>query len=90
MTNRKTVDVEYVKMYGNDMLRESPDASVDHRVGIQTMVEQVLMETGNYRGYRYLTMEDFKGTENKRPGINIEFIDSDIVGDPRRFENCDS
>ncbi len=66
MKTRKTISVEMVRNIANDMLRNSPDQDKDFREGINTMLERILMETGNYRGFAYLTWEDmltsFNGT----------------------------
>lgn len=51
---RKTVSVEYVRSQANMMLRQSVPEWDRERVAIAGLVENVLMETGNYRGFRYL------------------------------------
>jgi hypothetical protein len=54
MSARKTVTVEAVKAAANAMLRDSIPAMTDGRVGIATLLERVLHDTGNYKGFRYI------------------------------------
>lgn len=54
MTTRKTIPVEDVKRMANDMLRDSVDDMTDGRIAVAILLEQVLMATGNYHGFRYL------------------------------------
>lgn len=60
---RKTVDVEYVRIRVNDMLDSSvcPDIRDDVRVGLCVLLEDILHETGNYKGFSYL----FRGEDGK-------------------------
>jgi hypothetical protein len=51
---RKTIDVERIREIANGMLARSDDDRADGREAIATLVESILMETGNYRGFRYL------------------------------------
>lgn len=51
---RKTIPVERVKELANGMLLNSQDEMTKEREGIYTLLEQVLMDTGNYHGFRYL------------------------------------
>lgn len=51
---KKTVKVENLRDTINDMLQNST-ASRDVRRGMMAVLETVLHETGNYRGFRYLT-----------------------------------
>ena len=54
-TKRKTVPVNAIREQVNDMLAHSakngqpPEA----RVGLYVLLEAVLLESGNYKGYRY-------------------------------------
>lgn len=74
--SRKTVDVEVVKGTANRMLahvakpegtvseqvRQAEDAA-EQRKGVITLLESVLFETDNYRGFRYLPSEkDLNGS----------------------------
>lgn len=57
MKARKTVSVEAIVDQVNASLKEST-CSPDIRYGMCTVVEQVLMESGNYRGFRFLSQEE--------------------------------
>jgi len=63
---RKTVNVEAVKAHANLMLSlvdgpaspaSSPEFSREFRRGIISMVERVLHDTDNYKGFQYLDTE---------------------------------
>jgi len=57
---RKTISVEKVKKWGNNFLLNSPDKQTEMRHGIAFLLETVLHETGNYRGFTYLDEDDMK------------------------------
>lgn len=63
---RKTIDVQKMKEYANEVLQSST-WSPEFRFGIITMVERILMDSGNYRGFRYLDSAELP--ENVLPGI---------------------
>jgi hypothetical protein len=50
---RKTIQVEAFRTRINGMLAEST-CSPAERGAMATILESVLMDTGNYRGYRYI------------------------------------
>jgi hypothetical protein len=83
---RKTVQVSSVIEYVNNMLRNSFGAvTSEERLGMIDVLEQILHDTGNYRGYRYLTQEEVPSGE--KPGIHY-------AGDmpapyPERFKDTD-
>lgn len=66
---RKTVDVADLKEWVNFQLGTST-SSPSFRMGLQSVLEQVLHGTGNYRGYRYLTEKEVPAGE--KPGIRYE------------------
>jgi hypothetical protein len=71
MSKRKTVDVEFVKTLVNNMLEHGAyddDRHQQFRFGALTVLEEILHETGNYRGYGYLLQEQLLPT--CRPGVN--------------------
>lgn len=82
---RKTVDVEALKTMTNDILRAS---TVDRelRRGWCAALEWVLHETGNYRGYRYLTIDEVPASG--LPGIRIG-RDGEMLPPEARFEHTD-
>lgn len=60
---RKTIDVDDVRRKANDLLAISsndPDTrpSRQFRVGIELLVEHVLMSTDQYAGFQYLETDD--------------------------------
>ena len=60
---RKTIDVEQVRRKANDLLAlgaNDPDSrpTREFRMGIMLLVEHVLHETGNYKGFQYLDTDD--------------------------------
>jgi hypothetical protein len=54
---RKTINVATVKRLANTALADSRDKNVGERLGIASLLEQVLQETGNYNGFNYLESE---------------------------------
>ena len=67
---RKTINVADLTHTANHLLRVSTcDPNI--RKGIMNMIEHVLHETGNYRGFRYLMMNELPPGESK-PGINYD------------------
>jgi hypothetical protein len=54
MARRKTVDVDRVREIANKMLADSADKCIDGRKAVATLLESILMDTGNYHGFRYI------------------------------------
>ena len=54
----KTIKVNLVKETANRMLMDSPNDAVDYRQGVINMTQTLLMETQNYRGFRYLSKDE--------------------------------
>jgi hypothetical protein len=53
---RKTIQVENVKEYCNRLLRHHEDGmnmSADFKMGVAFVLDHILNETGNYKGYTY-------------------------------------
>jgi hypothetical protein len=67
---RKTVSVEYVKERANTFLATSDDSMAGMRRGMAALLESVLFETGNYKGFRYLSTEWDESTETLREGYD--------------------
>ena len=63
MKSRKTIAVESIKNRVNSMLLHSSDSNQYTRDTMITFLENVLMETGNYKGFRYLIEEDMEKSE---------------------------
>jgi hypothetical protein len=55
---RKTIEVGKVLHMANHFLA-AKNTSAEEREGVCVMVESVLMETGNYAGFRYLEAADY-------------------------------
>jgi hypothetical protein len=54
---RKTIDVATIKDKANIALAvESEGNTPDFRRGIFTMLESILMDTGNYKGFQYTNL----------------------------------
>ncbi len=81
---RKTIEVQKLVDYANMQLKDSVTAQ-GHREGICTMIEQVLMETGNYGGFRFLTSDEVP--YKHRPGVHYEA--GQPLPYPDRFFNTD-
>lgn len=85
MAKRKTIDVKYLVATVNEALRVS---ATDHktRLGMIVLLENVLHETGNYRGYRYLTISEVP--DGHKPGV--QYCLGEPLPYPDRFYNTDS
>ena len=75
---RKTFEVADIRKVANDVLRTSSNGSKDYRYGVLAMIERILMDSGNYHGFMYLSEKDLP--EGALPGIrsdvpNIEQFD---------------
>ena len=49
---RKTIEVEEFKRYMNTILANSTDSVTEAREAVASVLEHVLMETGNYKGFQ--------------------------------------
>jgi hypothetical protein len=52
--------VQQIKAYANGILAAENDKARGLRLGAILMIEQILLGSGNYKGFRYL---DIEGTE---------------------------
>ena len=90
MASRKTINVENVKGMANRALEASMRWSAEEakyvdvdrywRQGVMTMIEQVLMDSDNYKGFCYLDINEVP--QESKPGIRREKED--------QFENTDN
>lgn len=64
---RKTVSVESVRETANNMFRTGVGSS-ELRLGVIVLLEEILHQTGNYNGFRYLFEDEVP--EHCLPGIN--------------------
>jgi hypothetical protein len=68
MARRKTMNVEDLRNYANNQLSTSiryerqkhmiENIDAEFRKGVMAMIESVLMDTGNYKGFRYLAVDE--------------------------------
>lgn len=54
---RKTIEVEMVRDRVNDLL-SNPNLMMEEKMGIITMIEYILHETNNYKGFMYLELNN--------------------------------
>ena len=82
---RKNYPVKSLIADVNRICKDSDPAAIDMRCGAINVLEHVLHETGNYRGFRYLLEGECSGN----PGINhlggLAHPDYEF-----RFKNTDS
>jgi hypothetical protein len=87
MTARKTIKVTDLLDKVNDILATTT-CNQDIRQGAINLLEHVLHETGNYRGFRYLDADEVPNGE--KPGI---ILDPDSICPhadyQERFKNTD-
>ena len=91
MASRKTMSVVDIKNFANNQLASSiryerqkesiEGIDAEFRQGVMSMIEAVLMDTGNYKGYRYLSLDEVP--TGCTPGIRRD------RGDEKKFENTD-
>lgn len=70
MAARKTVSVDYIKERANTFLATSFDDMAGMRRGMAALLESVLFESNNYKGYRYLSTEWDESTGSLREGFD--------------------
>lgn len=57
--SKKTINVNQMIEFANDQLKRDDEwVSSEFKDGIITMIEKILHETGNYRGFYYLDSTD--------------------------------
>lgn len=67
---KKTVGVEWVKDKTNELLALSADEMEWQRRGAASLLEAILFETGNYKGYSFLSSEWDEDTQTLRMGFD--------------------
>ena len=82
---RKTFKVEDLVKVVNHNLCNGGDTA-DTRIGMIALIEQVLHDSGNYKGYRYLTQAEIPSPH--KPGIHVD-VNGDILPYPNRFKDTD-
>jgi hypothetical protein len=86
------MNVEDLKDFANNQLKSSvryerqkesfEGIDAELRKGVMLMIEAVLMDTGNYKGFRYLAVDEVP--TGCTPGIRRD------RGDEKKFENTDN
>ena len=66
MKARKTIKVERIKQMVNYYLKNSPTEDGLLREGQINLMEAILAETGNIRGFRYLETDEVSGSGTRR------------------------
>jgi len=89
MKGKKTIKVEEIKESINDILLNTGNDKTETRQAVMSMLEDILHQTGNYKGFCYLNAFDMeKSREGYSVGINYgnngEPADMDT-----RFKNTD-
>lgn len=84
--SRKTIRVEDVIDWANHYLATSDDKHRERRRGVIVMLDMILFETGNWRGFRYITNLETDHT----PGVRYDENTGEILDHPERFENTDN
>jgi hypothetical protein len=77
MSKKKTIKVELMKETVNRMLSQGI-LGLDYRMGAISILEAVLLDTGNYDGYRYLCENEVPCLQ--QPGIRegADFNNTDM------------
>jgi hypothetical protein len=84
---RKTIDVETIKDWANEQLisdgymKDFAEVAVGrgYRHGVMNMIENVLMSTDNYKGFRYLSIDEVPA--GHLPGIYRNHRDEPVFED---------
>tara|TARA_B100000809_G_scaffold237517_1_gene257417 strand:+ start:136 stop:432 length:297 start_codon:yes stop_codon:yes gene_type:complete len=92
MARRKTINVEDLKDFANNQLASSvryerqkesfEGIDAELRKGVMMMLENVLMSTDNYKGFRYLAIDEVP--TGCTPGIRRD------RGQEKQFDNTDN
>lgn len=88
MNKRKTYEVEKLLTMVNDICRYSINESKEIRQGAMNVLEAVLHETGNYRGFRYLREDEMEAGYSV--GINCDDHNIALNDYGLRFAGTDS
>jgi len=81
---KKTFNVNEFRVLVNNTLATTGEGEMQYRHGIIDALEHVLHETGNYKGFRYLSKDEVPWGI---PGINGPIED---LSYEERFANTDS
>ena len=62
----QTIKIERIKEMVNSYLKNSTKSEYGERLGECFLLEAILLETGNYKGYRYLETDEVEGAGTRR------------------------
>jgi len=82
---RKTIKIEKIIEMGNKILQDDIH-DPEFRSGVKLMLENILHESGTYRGFCFLTQKEVP--QGEAPGIHYE--DGLPAPYPGRFQNTDA
>jgi hypothetical protein len=57
---RKTIEINNIKEKINGIILNSEDNQKEVRESLGLLLEEILMETNNYKGFKYLTKKDME------------------------------
>jgi len=83
---RKTFEVEALKEHVNNMLKTNY-WSKEQRIGMYLVLENVLHNTGNYNGFRYIS--NLEVGDGMLPGVRFDEETRLILEYPERFKDTD-
>ncbi len=90
MKQRKTIKIEVLLNRFNEFILHSKDDLSQSRETLSIQLERVLIEAGNYRGFRYLDKQDMKQSyEGTSVGINIDDTGKPLDDYSERYQDTD-
>lgn len=90
MIAKKNISVESIKDAANQFILDSRDDQKQSRIDIGNMLEAILMTSGNYKGFRYLSWRDMKASNNgSTVGINTDEDDKNYSGYELLYKDTD-
>ena len=85
--SRKTINVAKMLYWANFQLaRQDEIADQAYKQGICDMIEHILHDTGNYRGFGYHQSEGFEPTRDNYQYYSRYYFVSDKIRENYRFE----
>lgn len=68
---RKTIPIMDIKKRVNNFLRDTKDFMKPERESMAMMLESILTDTGNYKGFGYITKESMKANSKEGTTFGI-------------------
>lgn len=53
---KKTISVQYIKEFANEQLN-NPNNTIEEKIGIMTMIEEILHKSNAYKGFMYTKIQ---------------------------------